>query len=215
MKSFHSLLIAGALAAASLAQAHGLWIAPTRDGVSIHYGEYAHNLKEKKDKLTPYAGSLVAKDAQGQTLKPVLREDGFYAAARGAVTASIEQGPIYGEGNEAVRYSSYLRYAPAWGRAAEPSASFPVDIVPVAGSKPAFRIYKEGKAAGGAWVEVTAPNGWSKWFESDSTGRVVIQAPWSGLYVLHAEHENATAGTQDGKPYAKTHQSATLSIRKP
>lgn len=195
--------------------AHGLWIEPTKTGVSIHYGEVGNNEKEPKEKLAPFAGSLTVKDAAGETVSATLREDGFYVATQGAVTASIPGGPIYGEGEKATRYQAWLRYAPVWGKATEPSADFPVDVVPVAGKKPVFAVYKDGKAAAGAWVEVTAPNGWTKWFEADSAGRVEIQAPWSGLYVIHAEHENATAGVQDGKAYAKNHQSVYLSIRKP
>lgn len=201
--------------ATSLASAHGLWIEPAPGGVSIHYGEYAHGEKEKQEKLAPYAKALRVRDAQGKPVEPVQREDGFYVAAKGTVTASIVEGPIYGEGAAATRYQAWLRYAPAWGRAEIPAADFPVDVVPVAGGKPVFAVYKDGKPAAGAWVEVTAPNGWSKWFEADSSGRVEIQAPWSGLYVIHAQHENAEAGVQDGKAYAKSHLSAYLSIRKP
>lgn len=206
-------LFAAALvgAAALNTQAHGLWIEPTKTGVSIHYGEVGHGEKEPKEKLAPFAGSLTVKNAEGQTVAAELREDGFYVATKGAVTAAIPAGPIYGE----TRYQAWLRYAPAWGKATEPAADFPVDVVPVAGKKPVFAVYKDGKAAGGAWVEVTAPNGWSKWFEADSAGHVEIQAPWSGLYVIQATHENTEAGTQDGKAYTKNHQSVYLSIRKP
>jgi hypothetical protein len=197
------------------AHAHGLWIEPTGTGVSIHYGEVGHGEKEPKEKLAPFAGSLSVKDAAGQPLKAELRDDGFYVTTKGAVTAAIPAGPIYGTGENATRYQAWLRYVPAWGKAAEPAADFPVDVVPVAGPKPVFAVYKEGKPAGGAWVEVTAPNGWAKWFEADSAGHVEIEAPWSGLYVIQATHENKDAGTQDGKSYAKNHQSLYLSIRKP
>ena len=195
--------------------AHGLWIEPAKSGVSIHYGEVGHGEKETKDKLAPFAGSLTVKDADGQVVNADLRDDGFYVATKGAVTAAIPAGPIYGEGDHATRYQAWLRYAPSWGKAAEPAADFPVDVVPVAGKKPVFAVYKDGKPAGGAWVEVTAPNGWAKWFEADSAGHVEIQAPWSGLYVIQATHENTEAGTQGDKSYAKNHQSMYLSIRKP
>jgi|GEM_PF-1422723 len=199
--------------------AHGLWIEPTKTGVSIHYGEVGNNEKEPKEKLAPFASSLNVKNAAGETVKAELREDGFYVAEKdvkkGGVTASIPGGPIYGDGDGATRYQAWLRYAPVWGQAVEPSAEFPVDVVPVAGKQAVFAVYKDGKAAGGAWVEVTAPNGWTKWFEADSAGHVAIQAPWPGLYVIQAEHENNSAGMQDGKAYAKNHQSVYLSIRKP
>lgn len=211
-----ALLAAALIGGSSLSvHAHGLWIEPTKTGVSIHYGEVGHGEKESKEKLAPFAGSLTVKDAAGQVVSTELREDGFYATAKGAVTAAIPAGPIYGEGDRATRYQAWLRYAPAWGKAAEPVADFPIDVVPLAGKKPVFAVYKDGKPAGGAWVEVTAPNGWAKWFEADASGHVEIQAPWSGLYVIHATHENTVGGTQEGKDYAKNHQSMYLSIRKP
>jgi uncharacterized GH25 family protein len=211
-----TLFAAAVLGATAMnVHAHGLWIEPTKNGVSIHYGEVGNAEKEPKEKLAPFAGSLTVKDASGQTVQADLREDGFYATTKGAVTAAIPAGPIYGEGEGATRYQAWLRYAPVWGKAAEPAADFPVDVVPVAGKRAVFAVYKDSKPAAGAWVEVTAPNGWTKWFEADSTGRVEIQAPWSGLYVIQAEHENKAGGVQDGKAYAKNHQSVYLSIRKP
>lgn len=216
-RTLTSLLAAATLfgAGASSLHAHGLWIEPTKTGVSIHYGEVGHGEKESKEKLAPFASTLTVKDAGGKVVETELREDGFYASTKGSVTAAIPGGPIYGEGEKATRYQAWLRYASAWGKAVEPEADFPVDVVPVAGKKPVFAVYKDGKAAAGAWVEVTAPNGWSKWFEADSAGHVEIQAPWSGLYVIQATHENKLSGTQDGKAYAKNHQSLYLSIRKP
>jgi hypothetical protein len=210
-------LFATALSAAGAlsTHAHGLWIEPTKNGTSIHYGEYGNGEKEPKEKLVPFEGSLNVWDAAGKKIAAMLREDGFYTTSKGPLTASIPAGPIYGEGEKATRYQSWLRYVAVWGQALETSADFPVDVVPVAGKKPVFAVYKDGKVAGGAWIEVTAPNGWSKWFEADTNGRVEIQAPWSGLYVIHAEHENAVGGMQDGKAYAKNHQSVYLSIRKP
>jgi hypothetical protein len=209
--SLAAALIAGAFTAA---HAHGLWIQPAKDGsLGIHYGEVGDAVREKKDKLEAF-GLPAAHDAQGIPVTVTLGEDGFYARAKGPITASFANGTIYGEGDKAVRYQSWLRYAPDFKAAAEPRADFPLDIVPAGGGKPVFRLYKNGKPNGGAWAEVTAPNGWSRYFEADSAGVLAIKAPWPGLYVIHVESEDETAGTHAGKAFAKSHRSAYLSVYK-
>jgi hypothetical protein len=215
MKNIRTSLLAVLAAGAFFgAHSHGLWIEPAKSGVSIHYGEYGNAEKEKNEKLDPF-GTPEVLDAKGAALAVTRKEDGFYVASKGPLTAAVKNGPIYGEGDKATRYLAFLRYAPTWEKAGTANASFPIDIVPVGGKKPVFLTLKNGKPEGGQWVEVTAPNGWTKYFESDSTGRLEIKAPWPGLYVLHLEGEDKTAGTQAGKSFAKNHLSAYLSVSKP
>jgi hypothetical protein len=211
-----SLLAAFALVGATAfgARAHGLWIEPAKGGtLAIHYGEVGDAVREKKDKLEAF-GLPAVQDAQGIPLTVTLGEDGFYVPAKGPITASFADGTIYGEGDNAVRYQSWLRYAPDLKAPAGPRADFPLDIVPLGGGKSSFKLFKAGKPHAGAWAEVTAPNGWSKYFEADSAGVMNVKTPWPGLYVVHLEDEDATAGRQAGKAYAKSHRSAYLSFYK-
>jgi hypothetical protein len=211
---FAALFTASVAGTALSAHAHGLWIEPAKGGaLGIHYGEVGNAEREKKDKLEAF-GLPIAQDAQGNALAVTLGEDGFYAQAKGPITAAFAGGTIYGEGDKAVRYQSWLRYAPDLKSAAAPRADFPLDIVPVGGNKSTFKLFKGGKAHGGAWAEVTAPNGWTKYFEADSAGMLNIKTPWPGLYVIHVENEDETPGTQTGKPFAKSHQSVYLSVYK-
>lgn len=212
MKS-HALLLTLAFGLASETFAHGMWIEPSKPGLALRYGEYSHGLREGKDKLETF-GAVEARDAEGDTLPVTLAATGFQVPTVGALTAVVRNAPTWGEGPEATKPQAYLRYLPSWRKAAPPAA-FPLDIVPVGDGTPAFTAYKEGKPYSGAWIEVTAPNGWSKWFEADSLGKVRIQAPWPGLYVLAVDHEEPAQGTHLGKPYAKIRHAFTLSVRKP
>jgi len=215
MKISRYSLFAALVAGTALgAHAHGLWIQPSKAGtLGIHYGEVGDAEREKKDKLEAF-GLPTAQDAQGNALTVTLGEDGFYTNAKGPITAAFATGMVYGEGDKAVRYQSWLRYAPDLKAPGTPRADFPLDIVPVGGGKASFRLFKGGKPHGGAWAEVTAPNGWTKYFGADSTGLLTIKTPWPGLYVIHLENEDETPGAQTGKSFAKSHQSAYLSVYK-
>lgn len=100
----------------------------------------------------------------------------------------------------------------AAGKAAAPLF---LDIVPEGKGSLKFSVTKGGQPYGEARVEVLAPNGWSRGFESGKDGKVEIQAPWPGLYIVKTTWKDQTPGEFKGRKYATASHAATLSFVKP
>jgi hypothetical protein len=208
------------LAAAEI-RAHGLWVEPGAGGYRIYFGEPEHNLREKKDKLERFAGIKTWK-ADGTEGKLEVKEDHLFAAApAGGFTAANLDSPVrdpkegYAATGGPVKSYQYLRFSESLQAEGKPAAPLFLDIIPEGKGGLKFTVTKGGKPYGEAEVEVLAPNGWNRGFETDKAGKVEIQAPWPGLYVVKANWKDKTPGEFQGKKFASASHTMTLSFVKP
>lgn len=196
--------------------AHALWAEPIEGGYKIYFGEPGKKLREKKEKLADFA-ALKAWDAQGKEVKAkakVEEDHLFIPAGPGDLTAAGLDAPLYGEGEKAGKPIFYLRHLVDPGKPVKPSKSLFLEILPDAKDSLAFVVLKGGKPFPEAWVEVVSPSGWNRSFQADQTGKVRIEAPWPGLYILESGTLEKTGGKQNGKPYGSTWHAFTLSFMK-
>jgi hypothetical protein len=202
--------------------AHGLWVEPGQGGYKIFFGEPEHNLREKKDKVGRFA-TIKTWKADGSEAKVEIKEDHLFAAAgTGGLTAANLGSPVRepkegmgGAAGGSVKSYQYLRFADgleAPGKAAEPLF---LDILPEGKGSFRFTVTKGGQPLGETQVEVLAPNGWSRSFESGKDGKVEIQAPWPGLYIVKTSWKDKTPGEYQGKIFQTASHAATLSFVKP
>jgi hypothetical protein len=85
-----------------------------------------------------------------------------------------------------------------------------VDIVPESANSNTFTLMYKNKPLPKTKINVIAPNTWSKSFLSNEAGKVTIQTPWKGDYVLQLNYEDKTKGEADGKAYEQTNYVMTL-----
>jgi len=89
-----------------------------------------------------------------------------------------------------------------------------LDIVPVAGGQNVFQVFFNGKPLKGEKLMVYAPNTWAKEYKTDAEGKVKLETPWAGQYVLEVIHTDKTPGKFEGKDYESVRHRATYTFKK-
>ena len=202
--------------------AHGLWAESGEGGYKIFFGEAENNLREKKDKLGRFAAIRTWK-ADGTEGKVEIRDDHLFAAVgtAGLVAANLDspvREPKAGMGGAAggsVKSFQYLRFAEDLEAPGKAAAPLFLDILPDGKGSLKFTVTKGGRPLGKAQVEVLAPTGWSRGFESGEDGKVELQAPWPGLYIVKTTWKDKTPGEFKGKKFETASHAVTLSFVKP
>ncbi len=195
---------------------HGMWLEKTKGGYQAFYGEAEDGVRESKDKLMEQ-GPLVAIAAGKDTVRSELKDDHFFVPVKKAegMTAILLEAPVYGEGKDAGRPFFHARHVGPSGKLSAPGDTLLLDIHPTGKDGANWQVLKEGQPFGGAWIEVVAPNSWRRWFEADSLGKVRIEAPWKGRYLLRTDYSKDAAGELKGKKYAKEYHGLAVTFEKP
>ncbi|AFM12804.1 hypothetical protein [Turneriella parva] len=215
-------LLAAALLLPCFLSAHYIWI--ERDGTTarVYYGEIQDGEREKSpgklDKIKGLRMFAVDKNGQRKELKNAKTEACFTAdtgKTEFVLAASLEV-PVsdmkkYNWGMVKPMY--YARHGARTAVAAA-KAVHALDILPVAGSENVFQVYFNGAALNGEKLMVYAPNTWAKEYKTDAEGKVKLETPWVGQYVLEVVYTQKTHGKFEGKDYESVRHRATYTFIK-
>ena len=189
-----TLIAAALLTGASAAQAHEVWI--ERDGAGparIYLGEPAETLPEGGD---PEFANLKAPRLLPASTAPQVRKAGYIEVAVPAGDVRAWDDAVFKPWGEEGKKEGVVYYARA-GRA-EPRATMPFELAPVAAGGNRFALTRAGSPVAGADVTVITPDKWSKTFKTDAQGVVALPIKEKGRYLLSAsakdEGEHATPG---------------------
>lgn len=203
------------------AGAHSVWIEADARGAVLLYGEPELALKERSPgKLDGIEVTHAeARVAQGSKPLAARREPAgvrLEAGSGGATLLATAQASPAGmqamaghPPTEAAPAHLYYARHMAWPiRANEAAPALTLDIVPVPGQANTFTVFFKGEPLREGTLKVMAPSLWIQVHDIDAAGRVRIQTPWRGRYVLDVEHAEPK-GPQGGE--GPTHR-ASLSF---
>jgi hypothetical protein len=194
--------------------AHAIWTEPAEGGYKVYYGEPGEGLHENKEKLTGL-GAIKIWDAAGNEVKGTLSDDHiFVKAPAGGLRASALEVDLYGKGEDAGKPFFYTRFTADAGKKIAPTPGAALEILPEGKDSVSFLVLKAGKPLAGEGLQMFAPDGWSKTFKTDANGKVRIEAPWAGTYVLEVGLEDKTPGKFKEKTYHSVWHAASLSFIK-
>lgn len=219
-------LITGVLFLGS-AQAHHVWIEQDQAGsgnATLYFGEYGGNLREASpgllDKfIAPVARKVGARGAQPLTAQKM--PGGFALGARaGRGEAIVAEEPAYPaydikEGDKTLRgiYVPAARLAPGWDTRQEPLLT--LDLVPTGNSSAEgveVQAFYRGQALPKAKVEVVTAAGWSQTHHSDADGKLKVQMPWRGTYVLELSHADKAGGQRGADKWDRASYVTSLTL---
>ena len=213
MKLFSALALACLPLLAVESRAHALWAEPAEGGYKIFFGEPGEGMREKKEEFSK-VGPVKVWDAAGKETKGSQGEDHiFVKAVPGGISVSALDGPLHGEGGDALRVFFYARSAEA-GKKIAPAKAAALEILPEGKDSVSFTLFKGGKPFADGKLEMFAPGGWNRVFQADAQGKVKLETPWAGQYVLEASYMDETAGKVGDKPIKGTYHAATFSFLK-
>ena len=212
------VLAATALAAATAAQAHQVWLEAADGQARLYYGEFNDNLREtspgKLDRFGATPTLQASLGAKHTTLEGARTKDAFAYTVPGTADTllTLATVPVM---DRSQRNLSPLLWKPAarWiaspQRAVVPTA--PLDLVPT-GKPGQFQVYFQGAPLPKAKVQMVAPSGWAREASSAEDGTVNFFLPWKGQYVAEVKHTDKTSGDFNGSKYGEVGYLITLSF---
>jgi hypothetical protein len=189
MKAFTA---AALLLFAPIGFAHNLWLEDTSDGSRARFGEPEINVFErspgKLDRIEITRADAMLK-GQRQPLPWSRNADGFgMKSTSSGGTTIVEARWTAARTNAETKATTETRFyarSVAWPLAAA-SAEMTLDIVPLPEAN-TFGVYFKGAPLTKGTLKVIAPSLWLQVHDIDEHGRVRINAPWQGRYVLDVE----------------------------
>jgi uncharacterized GH25 family protein len=210
LRSFKTIAFVTGMLLLGSAQAHHVWIEQPGPGqkagnATFFFGEFGGNLREASPGLLdkfpqPVAVKLSAKGEQ--TLPVSKTASGFAISARAAKGESIvAEEPAYPiserkDGDKTLR-SLYHPAARLVTDFARQDPKLTLDLVPTGNAgKDGVEVqaFYKGQPLPKAKVEVITASGWSQTHYSDEAGKLRLQMPWRGTYVLALSHSDKNPG---------------------
>jgi uncharacterized GH25 family protein len=195
------------------AQAHFVWIERDGDGQArAYFGEWAEGIREKTGGLLDRIKSPRAfLTDPTKTLALERRADCLeIALAGGGDVRLVEEGLPPRDDTRAGGKTKTVFYAKA-GRL-DTRAVLDLELVPVAANSPTFTLLLRSQPLAKAEVKVYGPPKWEKSLRTDEQGRVTLQTPWAGRYVVEVVHVEEKPGGAVGESYDRLRHVSTVSF---
>ncbi len=207
-----------ATTAATTASAHTVWIERDKTGTAhAHYGEWQEGLREDLASKMP-----TLKDARvfiGEPTNPNFSEElkgsdlDIAAKGKGDLRLIEDRIPVSVDSHSDRRIKQFFL---AKNGRTETKGVLELEIVPVATESNTFVVLLHGEPVPKASVTVYGPPKWGKEFEADDQGKVTIETPWVGDYLVETSRfleENGGSG-DEGYNHARYVSTVFFSTRK-
>lgn len=204
-----SLLTLALVAGFSLsAGAHQVWLEREGSVAKVYYGHWSHDFMEKRSgkRLGEIKGKEVLPQGALQKSEPL--EDGIELKLGKVKDIALIEAldPRKGKMVETIIRTTFLA---RHGRS-ETKALMELDLVPQSAEGNTFTLLFRDKPLARTKVTIYAPHKWSKSLMSDDEGKVTIQTPWKGMYLMEASYMDEAKGVVNGKEYEKSNYVMTL-----
>lgn len=197
----------------SAAQAHFIWIERDGDGMArAYFGEWAEDVREKTGAALDRIKSPRAFLTDRTKVLPLERRADYIeiAVAGAGDVHLVEDGLAAREDTRAGGKTKTVFHAKAGRR--DTQAVLDLELIPVTANSSTFTLLLRGQPLAKAQVQVFGPPKWEKSFRTDDQGRVTLQTPWAGRYVVEVVHIEEKPGEAGGKAYNRLRHVSTLSF---
>lgn len=199
---------------AQISQAHMIWL--ERDGNEanqvgrIYFGEFAENVREQA------GGALdrvVAPVAFAQSIdKPlsISRKSDHLEVVGAAGDMRVIHALAPREDKRNGGHSRTIFLARAGRSSAQ--AALDLELVPETADGDRFTLLFKGKPLAKTELALIGPPLWQKPLRTDEQGKVTIETPWQGRYLIETSHTEETAGEVAGSKFDRTRYVFTLTF---
>jgi uncharacterized GH25 family protein len=198
---------------AGAAQAHFIWIEHDGDGVArAYFGEWAEDVREKTGgALDRIKSPRAFTTDRSKTLPIERRVDYIEIKATGVNDVRlVEDGLAVREDARAGGKTKTVFHAKS-GRQ-DMQAGLDFELIPTAVNGATFTLMLRGQPLAKTEVKVFGPPKWERSWRTDAQGRVTLQTPWAGRYVVEVVHVEETPGESAGESYNRLRHVSTLSF---
>lgn len=208
-----TLIFAAVFATAAIsAHAHTVWIERDKSGVAhAHYGEWQEGLHE--DLVSKMPTLRNAKAFLGPSLNSDLSEElkgtslDIEVKGKGDLRLIQDKIPVVVDSHSDRRVKQFFL---AKNGRTETKGILELEIVPVAPESNTFIVLLHGKPVPKATVTVYGPPKWGKEFEANEEGKVTIETPWAGDYLLETVRFEEEKGSSGDETYTHARYVSTV-----
>lgn len=203
------LIAALALGAASIAQAHEVWIERGANGAAqIWLGEPELPIPAGGDPAFP---SLKAPKLLGGATAAQTRGPGYIEVALPAGDVRAWDDDVFKPWDEDGKKAGVIYYARS-GRS-EAKAVMPLELAPVSANGDRFALTRDGKPVAETEVTLVSPGRWMLALKTDANGQVALPAlPEKGRHILKASVKEEGDFTLPAGKVAILHRTTTTSF---
>lgn len=172
----------------SVASAHSVWL--EKDGnnsANIYFGYWHKDLREKAEKLKRFESAKVFLLDEKKAVPLTLGENYLQASINTEGDVRMSQSLPAKERKRTGKFSKTYIYAKA-GRE-ETTSVMNFEMVPVTAGSNQFVVLFNGKPLEKAKITIFGPPKWQQNLRSDEDGKVTINTPWAGTYLIKARHK--------------------------
>lgn len=185
-------------------QAHMLWLERGSDQkTKAFFGEYSEQVQETQEGALKSFNETFALQNQNKIKANTSQSDHLLFDTKGNTDVQLSHQLIYGD--------ALLSYHAKTGRL-DLTGKSELDISPITPNSNTFIVLYQGKAVSDLKIKVFAPNRWEKNYKTNPDGKVTIETPWQGQYIIEVATESDQAGTFNQQPYKKHYLVTTLSF---
>jgi hypothetical protein len=191
------------VAISGLAQAHYLWIERDHGAANVYFGEWQIDLREDDGKVMKAIQGVTAYSADKTPLVMERKFDHWTIAQPGKGDVRVF--------DEVMHRGTKVVYDIKGGRK-ETVGVAGFELVPIAPDSNTLTLMLDGKPLPKTEVKVYGPPKWEKAFTSDDAGRITIETPWKGFYVIRAAYDDDSSGEFEGAKFDKITNVTILSF---
>ena len=185
-------------------QAHMLWLERTPDQqTKLFFGELSEQALETQQGSLKYFNDVLVVQNQQKIKASAQNTDHLIYPTKGNADVNLNYEVVYED--------ALLRYFAKTGRS-HLTAESVLDIVPTQTNSNTFTVYYQGKPAADVKISVFSPQHWEKKYTSNAQGKITIETPWKGQYIIEVSKESDQAGTFNQQAYKKQYLVTTLSF---
>lgn len=203
-------------------RAHYLWIEPQgAEAIGVYFGEYQEGLKEQSggrlDERAGLEGSIQGQGRSSEALHFEKEQDHFLTTIdRKAEWILVQDtaSPVkdWSDHDLGILKPMFYARAAVADRLRPAAPVLTLDVLPVAGRGDEMQVFFREAPLSKVTVSVCAPNQWLQELRTDGSGKVRIQTPWPGRYVVDVVYNEPAPGEFKGAPYRSIRHRATLTF---
>jgi Domain of unknown function (DUF4198) len=193
--------------------AHFIWI--EYDGERLaraYFGEWAEDVREKTggglDRIQAPRAFLADRT---KTLPLERRADHIEIALTGAGDVRLVEDGLAAREDARASGKTKTVFHTKGGRG-DTQAVLDLELIPMAANGSTFTLKLRGQPLAKAEVKVFGPPKWQKSLRTDDQGRVTLETPWAGRYVIEVVHVEEKPGESEGESYNRLRHVSTLSF---
>ncbi|MCH7409521.1 DUF4198 domain-containing protein [Belliella sp. DSM 111904] len=227
MKKKINLLLFTFLAFVGSAWSHALWIETDANGqlnikqeIKIFYGEYAEQhiepIADWYSDVKNFDLWLVTPSGKKQKIETSPLENHYLAyftpteEGLHQIFISHEAKDLGGKTLYQFNTTSIVKVGNTKNKLNHEHLNIDLKLIPH--DKNNFTVYFKGTPEPNVAVELTGPSGWTKVFQSDANGKISLETPWEGSYMLEATKSTKESGEHHENAYESVWRCATFKI---